>query len=199
MRYIVFDTGPIISLTMNNLLWILEPLKKRFCGEFCITKSVKNELIDKPLRTKKFKFEALQTLHYINKGVLKVIDNSQIAGLSHELMELANKCFKAHGNWIKITHKAEIDSLAATISLNASSFIVDERTVRLLIENPQRLLEIIEGKLHTSITTNEESLRKFQRDVRGVRLLRSVELVIAAYELGLLDNCLLYTSPSPRD
>ena len=43
MRSIIFDTGPIISLVTNNMLWLLEPLKKQFKGEFYITKSVKKE------------------------------------------------------------------------------------------------------------------------------------------------------------
>ena len=70
MRSIVFDTGPIISLTTNNLLWLLEPLKKKYKGHFHITSDVKRELIDRPLQTKKFKFEALQVMHIIKKGIL---------------------------------------------------------------------------------------------------------------------------------
>jgi len=34
VKTIVFDTGPIISLTMNNLLGILEPLKKAAKARF---------------------------------------------------------------------------------------------------------------------------------------------------------------------
>ena len=64
MKCLVFDSGPIISLTTNNLLWILEPLKNKFKGRFVITEGVRKELIDKPLTTKKFKFEALHCLLY---------------------------------------------------------------------------------------------------------------------------------------
>ena len=71
MKTIVFDTGPIISLTMNNLLWILEPLKSISNANFYITNPVKKELVDNPLnKTKRFKFEALQVLHYIENGIL---------------------------------------------------------------------------------------------------------------------------------
>ena len=59
---------------MNNLLWLLEPLKKLSKAKFYITKLVKEELVDTPLnKTKKFKFEALQVLHYIENGTLEVI------------------------------------------------------------------------------------------------------------------------------
>lgn len=54
MRALVFDTGSIISLVTNNLLWILPPLKKQFRGDFLISEAVKGEIIDHPLKTKKF-------------------------------------------------------------------------------------------------------------------------------------------------
>ncbi|KHO51294.1 MAG: hypothetical protein QT04_C0044G0003 [archaeon GW2011_AR11] len=58
MKALVFDSGPIISLTLNGLLWMLRPLKQRFKGDFCITKAVYGEIISYPLHTKKFKLEA---------------------------------------------------------------------------------------------------------------------------------------------
>ena len=51
MKSIVFDAGGIISLTINDLLWLLEPLKKRFKGDFYISKAIKKEIVDKPLTT----------------------------------------------------------------------------------------------------------------------------------------------------
>ena len=54
MKYLIFDAGPIISLTMNGLLPILEKLKKVFDGEFILTPSVKSEVIDRPMRIKKY-------------------------------------------------------------------------------------------------------------------------------------------------
>ena len=40
MKTLVFDAGPIISMTMNNLLWLLKPLKKQFDGLATRTKLV---------------------------------------------------------------------------------------------------------------------------------------------------------------
>ena len=61
MKALVFDSGPIINLALNNMLWILKPLKEKFKGDFYITESVKRECIDRPLTSKKFKYEALET------------------------------------------------------------------------------------------------------------------------------------------
>ncbi len=70
MKTIVFDTGPIISLTMNNLLGLLEHLKKKSNARFLIPRQVKAELVDNPMNnTKRFMFEAMQVLRIIEKGV----------------------------------------------------------------------------------------------------------------------------------
>jgi predicted nucleic acid-binding protein len=190
MKSIVFDTGPIISLTMNNLLWLLEPLKDRFGGEFYISKTVREELIDKPLSTKKFKFEALQTLQYIKRGTLKVIDNENTKKITSKLLELANNSFKARGNWIRIVHHGEIESLASAILLNSKALVIDERTTRTLLEDPKTLIRILQNKLHTKIFVNEKNLVEFEKEVRNIKVIRSVELITAAFELGLLDRYL---------
>ena len=86
MKAMIFDAGPIISLTTNNLLWLLAPLKEKFGGEFYITENIRKELVEKPLKTKKFKFEALQVQDQIEKGVLKVIKNSKTKAKAEQLL-----------------------------------------------------------------------------------------------------------------
>lgn len=97
MKSLVFDTGPIISMTMNNLLWLLEPLKSKFNGEFYITESVRRELVDRPLQTKKFKFEALQVLKYISKDVLKVVSSNDIEKKGTTAPPLSQQLIKGKG------------------------------------------------------------------------------------------------------
>jgi len=190
MKKIVFDTGPIISLAINNLLWILEPLRKQMKGEFYITPLVKYELVDKPLETKKFKFEALQVLQIIRSGILKVVHNNEIQMETAALINTTNKCFKAHGSWITIMHTGEIECVAAVRSLTADALVADERTVRLLIENPIKLRKRLQSKLHTNVQTNTKNLEEIKKSVKGIRLIRSVELVTIAYKLGILDKFL---------
>lgn len=187
MRCLVFDSGPIISLTMNDLLWILEQLKSRFKGEFYIAKAVKEELIDRPFDTKKFKFEALQVLQYVSKDVLKVVDSENIKSEAIELLELANHCFMAKGEYIKIVHFGEMEALAAALLLNAEALVVDERTTRYLIDKPEMLVRRMEEKLQTHVEVERQNLEEWKKKVKGVNVIRSVELVTIAYEQGLLD------------
>ncbi|MFH1641526.1 MAG: hypothetical protein ABIC04_01370 [Nanoarchaeota archaeon] len=188
MRSMIFDTGPIISLTLNNLTWILEPLKQRFRGNFLITNAIKNELVDKPLKTKRFEFEALQTLRHINKGTLEIIDNDDIEKKTLQLLDLANNSYKAKGNYIQITHIGEMSGVAACLYLKNYTFAIDERTLRLLIEDPHKLKNILEHRLHTKVEINRTNLKRLNEITKDIRLIRSVELVTIAFELGLLDD-----------
>jgi hypothetical protein len=187
-KKIVFDSGPIISLTMNNLLWIIEPLQKQFGGEFIITPGIYSELVEKPLSTKKYKFEALQILPYIIKKNLQISESKDIYSKANELLELANKCFMAHGSWIKIVHIAEMEALAEAILYNADAIVIDERTTRTLIESPHLLKTILEKKLHTEIKVNEANLARLKQEIGSLFVLRSFELVAMAFELGLLNK-----------
>ena len=190
MKSIVFDAGPVISLTTNNLLWLLEELKKKYKGEFYLAEAAKRELIDMPLETKKFKFEALQVLRCINEDILKIIQNSELEEETISLINLANNCFNAQGNWLRLVHYADMAGLSACIRLNADAFVVDERTARLLVENPDRLVSILKDTLHTDIKINKDNLEEFRRKTKNIKLIRSVELVAVAYEQGLLNKYL---------
>jgi len=190
MKSIVFDTGPVISLTTNNLLWALDHLKDEFEGDFYITPAVKNELVDRPLRSKKFKFEALQVGYRIRKGILNVLDIPKVTLLAEELRELANHTFKTKGNWLHIVQNAEMEAIAAAIVLNSSAVVVDERTTKLLVEDQKELARVLHSKLHTKVFVNQKNLDKIRNWVKGVKILRSVELVMVAYEKGIFDKYL---------
>ena len=188
MKTLFFDTGPLISITMNHISWVLQPLKKQFNGSFFITNVVKKELIDKPLRTKRFKLEAIQTLQLINSKVLEVKSVSGIDEKTKELLTIANKCFKCGENYLTIVHYGEIETLAAVLLLNADAMVIDEKTTRLLIEDPERLEKNLSHRMHRKITIDNKNLKIFSKAVNGVKLIRSTELITVAFDLGLFDN-----------
>lgn len=187
MKKIVFDTGPIISLTINNLLWILDGLKEKFNGEFYITPAVYDELINKPLNTKKYKLEALQVLPFITKGTLKVYDNPETKRTEEEIEFYANNSFQIHDKYVNIVHKGEIEAVASAIFLNADAIGIDERTTRHLIEMPERIAEHMERKIHTKVTINHKNLDIVKDKIKHLKVIRSIELVTIAFEKGLLE------------
>ena len=82
MKTILLDAGPIISLTTNNLLWIIEKLK----ANFAITEGVKRELVDRPLGTRRFKFEALQVQSLVEKKTISVIKDDAVVKKAQEFL-----------------------------------------------------------------------------------------------------------------
>ncbi|MBC8444001.1 hypothetical protein H8D83_00290 [Candidatus Woesearchaeota archaeon] len=195
MKILLFDTGPIISMTMNHIIWSLKLLKKQFKGKFYITEAVKKELIDKPLRTKKFKLEALQTLYRINAKTLEIKTAPGLDSKTDYLLKLANTCFKYDSHYLKIVQYAEIETLALALIIKADAIVIDEKTTRLLVEDPNKLEKILSYKIHRKVSIDQTNLKKFITAVKGVNLIRSAELVSIAFELGLLDK---YISNRPN-
>ncbi len=187
-KVLVFDTGPIISLTINNLLWLLDCLKKEYTGEFYITPAVYDELINKPLSTRKYKLEALQVLPYITKGILKVYNNLPIINIAKELEEYANHTFEMEQTFVQIVHKGEIEAVATAIFLKADAIVIDERTTRHLIENPEKIAQHMENTIHKKVFINWQNLKKIKELIGDLRVIRSVELVTVGYEKGFLER-----------
>lgn len=190
MKTLIFDTGPIISLTVNNLLSLLAQLKKTFKGQFVITPAVHSELVSTPLASKKYKFEALQVQKQIEEGVLSVADDQTLISKGSQLLEAANNVFIVRNQPITICQYAEMQTLAACIRLSAPA-VIDERITRMLVEQPLQLRRLLEKRLHTSVRVNQNSLDAFQELAGSVKIIRSVELVTIAYEKGLLNEYLV--------
>ena len=184
MKNIVFDTGGIITLATNDLLWTLEKLKNKYNGDFCIPHSVKYELVDKPLGIKKFKLEAIMVNQLILDGVLDVHDPLNV----DELLELVNNIFSSKGKNIHILDRAEVEAMSLVLRLKADAYVVDERTMRMLIEDPKSLHKLLERKLHIKIQIDNKKVKEFRQIVKGVKIIRSSELMLIAYELGLFNH-----------
>ncbi len=182
MKKIVFDTSTLISLVTNDLLWVLKPLREKFNGEFLIPPSVKKELVDYPLKINRFKFEAVRIQSFIENGVLNLKERVDITNLLNSV----NHIYSANNENIKILHYGEIEALALAVSNKADAYIVDERTMRWLIEDPEALRQLLESKLHTPVTMDISLIRNFKNFIKDVKVIRSTELVMVAYELGLL-------------
>ncbi len=189
MNTAVFDASTLISLANNNLLWLLGPLKKHFKGAFFISPGVKYELIDLPLKSKRFKLEALQILNEVSKHHLSIYENhNQLSELTKKLTELSNSIYIARNNFIRISHHGEMSVLAVAKKLDAHAVFVDERTTRVLIEDPYLLLDLLQNKLHTKVKMDESNLKEFKKNINHAKVFRSAEICLIAYELGLFKH-----------
>jgi len=192
-KYLVFDAGPLINFSMNGLLGLLEKLQKEFGGDFLITKEVKEEIIDRPSKIKRFQLGALRLERLFKKGVIKHADISEgevreLKKIRDNFMQTANNLFKTKKKDVHLIDKGESAALALSIIMKRKSgedvaLVVDERTTRMLCENPENLRKLMEKKLHCSIRASKGNYKIFQ----GFKIIRSTELAYIAYKKGLIE------------
>jgi len=65
--------------------------------------------------------------------------------------------------------------------------------MRLLIENPEKIKEILQKKLHTRVDVDAQKIKLIKEMCKGVEVIRSSELALVAYEYGLLNDYLINT------
>lgn len=192
MKALIFDSGALINLSMNGLLDILEKLKKDFKGKFLITKEVKYEVVDRPIGIYRFELGALRVQNLIDSGVLESpstlgISNELIAKKTEELMKIANHSVQVNSRFVDIVSKGEMSCLALSQELSdkkiENMIAIDERTTRILSENPESMERMMSEKIHKKVYVNEESLKAFSE----FKFMRSSEIVYSAYKKGLTD------------
>ena len=190
-KAIVFDSGTLISFSMNGVTDLIKELKRIFKGKFLITREVKREVIDTPLKIKKFELEALQIKQLLDDGILEMpsslgIKDSEIIVKTDEILKVANSFFIGNGKEIHLLDLGESSCLALSKILTEMGIknilAVDERTTRMIVEKHENLREFLEKKLHVKIKVNHESLKFFH----GFKIIRSTELAYVAYKKGLV-------------
>ena len=190
-RCLIFDAGPLINFSMNGLLDGLEKLKADFGGEFLITKEVKEEIIDHPKTVKRFALGAIRLEELFNKGVFKLADLNdeevdELKRLRDDYMQKSNTMFKTKNKDVHLLDKGECAVLALSTIMKRKSgddvpIVIDERTTRIIIENPANLKKLMEKKLHTKINPNTKTYDLF----KGFKIIRSTELAYIIHKKDL--------------
>ncbi|MEN9626368.1 MAG: hypothetical protein RL557_696 [archaeon] len=193
-KYLIFDAGPLINFSMNGLIDILEKLQKEFKGEFLITKEVKEEIIDNPIIIKKFELEALRLETLFKKGTIKHADLAkaeveELRVIRDKLLQIANSMFKSRKGPIHLLDKGEAAALALSVILERKlkesiPLVIDERTARMLCENPDNLKKIFEKKFRGPVYADRRSYQEFE----NFKVIRSTELMYIAYKKKLFDS-----------
>jgi len=190
-KAIIFDSGALISFSMNGITDLIRSLRGIFNGKFIITQDVKKEIIDKPISVKKFELEALKIKQLFDEKILELpsalgIEDKDIEQKTNLFMERANNVFHGPKSPVKLLDLGESSCLALSSILNEKGIknviAVDERTLRSLVEDPNNLRKYLEKKMHIKITTKSENLKFFQ----NFKIIRSPELVYVAYKKGLV-------------
>ncbi len=189
---LIFDSSSLISLAMNGLLPELKKLREIFKGSFLIPNEVKEEIIDKPIKVKRFELEALKLKALLENNILELpsslgIEPSEISRDAERVLEIANSLFRDRNREIHIIDSGEAACLALSSILNKKGIknlvVVDERTTRMLVERPENLAKFLRRKLHVKVILDKNNFSFFKNH----KIIRSAELMYVAYKKGLVD------------
>ncbi len=179
MERIVSDSGPLISLSTVCLLDVFSFLKK----EVVVTPSVYEEVYSYPIRKRRYMWSALR-IERLNPRVDSLSASER--SLSEELLHLINNIFYSHRGPLTIVQPAEVDS--AVLSLRYDKLLLmDERTLRLVIEDPEQLRNRLSRKIHAWVKINRKALDEVKGIIGDLFVVRSVDIVSYAYEKGYFD------------
>ena len=181
---IAVDTGPLISLSSTCLLNLIDELP----FDFYVPPAVVDESYRAPMHTKQYRFSALRIHRYITEGRLKTKElGKDGVALVEEFTRLANSAYVARHRPLRIIQRGEAEAIILSKMLD-NVLLVDERTIRLLIEDPEELKYLLERRTGQNIRHNKDLTDRIQEIAGDVLMIRSADLVAYAYEEGFFGN-----------
>jgi len=185
MTEIVVDSSSIITLSNSCLIRIMKHLTDSKNINFIIPESVYLESVKNPVKIKKYELNAVRVRDAVEEGYLKVRKTTPgVRKSMAEMDKIATDFCKSKGRPIKLIDLGEAEALALLKETGSKTMMIDERTTRMLIENPENITRFLERKHHTQINLNQNAVRKLREFVGEINFIRSVELIAFAYETG---------------
>jgi len=180
---IVCDSSSLISLTDSCFVHVIYFLKKKYSGRFIIPPSVEKECVEQPMHIKNYALHAIRLKRAIAENMIDVVE-AKPEKAAEEIKFIANNIFHADGTPLRLLHAGEADVISLALELGVDNILMDERTTRMLVEDPEALRQHLEHELGKQIGINEESLSAFSRATKRLRFFRSTELILLAHEKG---------------
>lgn len=190
MKIFILDSGPIINLSMNGLLYILEELKKISDIKIIITEAVKKEIIDRPMQIPRFELGAIRVEKMMEDKIIELpesigVKKDEILKKTAEIMEILNSTIKIGEKYVNIVSEAECSCLALSKILTAENINniigIDERTTRTIFEKPDNLIKLMSKKLRKKVYLHNKEFKK----LGNFRFIRSSEIVYVAHKKSL--------------
>lgn len=184
MPRIVCDSSSLISLVDTCTSGVLSFLRERAGARFVIPPGVYDELVSRPLGIKRYGYSAVRLRRMVEAGVLEVQKSEGLQPRTEEFLGLANTAFFVEARPLRILHEGEAECLASLHGTRKPLLLVDEKTTRLLLEDPKRLKELMQGEYQRKVTVNDSNLARFRQLAGEVFVVRSTELVALAVRRG---------------
>ncbi len=178
---VVADSGPLISMAENCLLWVLDLID----NPIIIPKGVEYEAITHPMEIYKYELNALRIREAVLSGSI-IVDETPIKSETKEILKLSNRLITYKKRPLTIIQEGEAEVIALALKKGYKTVAIDERTARLLVEDPLQIKEYMENRLGLELETNKEIASIIEEKINGINVIRSSEIVTFAFESGLV-------------
>jgi predicted nucleic acid-binding protein len=179
-KRIVCDSSSIISMAVNCMCSFIGELG----ADLMVNKEVYDEIVSRPSGSKRYALESIRIKKLFNEGVIKVREANP--RLTDEIIDVSNSIYSVKKQYIKLIHRGEAGALALARDVGADGFMIDERTMRMIIEDPEMLSSVLSSQINQKVAINYRNLEIFRELVPPVKIIRSSEVAAVAYEKGVL-------------
>ncbi len=184
MARLVLDSSALISLAESCTLSALAFLKEKAAAEFLAPGAVYKECVDNAEKIKRYGFSAIRIAKLFEDGIVKEAEVEKAS--TDEILGVANKLFSVSGKPLELIQLGESECMGLLGS--EKNLVIDEKTLRLLIEDPNKLRVLLKDEYEDKIEISADSLAKWQQMTRGIKVLRSAELLAVAAKKGYFDS-----------
>ncbi|HII39052.1 TPA: hypothetical protein HA318_03565 [Candidatus Micrarchaeota archaeon] len=184
MVNLVLDSSSLISLSETCNIDCLYFFQHHSRALFIVPPSVYQEIIANPLKISCFEFSAVRLRKVVEDGVAIEATAFELKKRTREVMAAVNNCVRVNDKPLALLHEGEAQCLAAYWVFDVIALAIDEKTTRLLVENPQKLVQILKEERVGELEVDEKALARFKEVTFGVKIIRSVELIAVAAEKG---------------
>ncbi len=189
LKKIIFDASTLISLSSSCLFNAVGKTLEDLNSVGIISTGVEMESITRPIKVKRFELNATRIRHGLKAGWFELakLDKS-CSDEVKKVMGLANSCLSGPKGSLELLQLGEVEALVLAERLGAKVVAVDERTTRMLAEEPEKLRRLIGKRRHEKIRKNAKKARDFSGRFGRLSFVRSSELVALSFERGFLEE-----------
>jgi predicted nucleic acid-binding protein len=179
-KTVVADSSSIISLALNCMSSALTEMGVKLL----VTDEIYEEIILRPMGSKRYALESMRIKKLFSEGVISIMNPEPL--ITQEIMDLSNSVYRVKKHPLRLIHKGEAAALALLSGIEAEALLIDERTTRMLIEDPGTLQRVLSSQLGRHVDIDVEKLAALDDILPDVRIIRSSEIAAVAYEKGIL-------------
>lgn len=197
MKKIVVDSSSLITMSDSCIIKMMQYLSEIENIRFVIPESVYYESVERPLQIKRFELNAIRIRTAVQSGYMEIAKTTPAVKKSmQELNTVTANIMSADGKKIHLINLGEAETLALMKEIDSRILLIDERTTRMLIEEPENVMAFLERKHKSKITLDKGEMSKFRKLFDEIHVIRSVELIALAYEDGAFEKEIIKTKQS---